>query len=68
MKSCRPISRSSFVQRVCYDDRTRELELKLRGQEFRFVGVEREVVDGLVSAPSAGRYFNDVIKDGYSVR
>lgn len=62
------ISRSSFVQRACYDENTRELELKLRGESFKFSGVDRETVDGLRDAPSAGRYFNEVIKDGFSAR
>ena len=63
--TCRPIAipRSSFIQRACYDERARELELKLRGEVFRFSGIDRETVDGLREAPSAGKYFNEWIKE-----
>lgn len=50
-----------------YDDAAATLTIRFRsGATHRFFMVPRRVFDGLVDAPSAGRYFAAEIRDRYS--
>lgn len=51
---------------VTYDDVTSTLDVEFRSSEvYRFFMVPKRIMEGLVGARSAGRYFNDEIKDHY---
>lgn len=54
---------SSFITHVAYYEPLGMLELKMKNNiTYPFVDVPKEVYDGFMSAPSKGKYFNDVIK------
>ena len=58
---------SSAVEFVRYDDRRRQLIVGFRGRPrpYRYEGVPQNVYRELLGAESAGRYFNDHIRDRY---
>ena len=57
---------SKALVSAAYDDETRELTIRLRtGRTYVYRDVEPWVYDGLVSADSAGRYYNLTIKDHF---
>ena len=54
---------SSAIESVGYDDETGALYVTFkRGAEYIYPQVSRKEFEGLVSAPSVGRYFNEHIK------
>ena len=55
---CRDITRSTVLQRVCYDRARRDLIVAIDGQYDRYCGVAAETVDSLLGAPSMGQFFN----------
>jgi hypothetical protein len=58
--------RSSAITRVEYDTDSQELLVTFPdGRTYSHIGVPQEVYDGLVNAPSAGRYYHAVIKGVY---
>jgi hypothetical protein len=57
---------SSALSSASYDDETLELEIRFTsGQTYTFYNVPPEIYEGLVSAPSPGRYFHSQIKGIY---
>nr|WP_249797732.1 KTSC domain-containing protein [Bradyrhizobium sp. 199] len=59
---CRDISRSTVLQRVCYDHAQRDLVVATGGFYARYCGVAAETVDRLLGAPSMGKFFNRHIR------
>ena len=59
---CRDISRSTVLQRVCYDRVQHDLVVATGGFYARYCGVAAETVDGLLGAPSMGQFFNRHIR------
>lgn len=54
---------SSAINSVSYDDSTRILTIEFKGnREYDYPDVPEEHFRGIVSAESAGRYFNQFIK------
>lgn len=60
--------RSSHILSASYDEDSRTLEIEFSSGTYWYDGVPLEVYQGLVSAPSAGRFFNQVIKGNYGER
>lgn len=57
---------SSNIASVTYNDETKYLVIEFNsGAQYRYEGVEQEVHDALISAPSVGKHFNNFIKDVY---
>lgn len=58
---------SSNLAAIAYDDNGQILGVRfLRGGEYHYHGVSREVFDGFATAPSAGTYLDqNVKKAGY---
>lgn len=57
---------SSMLAYVGYDGERRTLELGFSsGGIYAYLRVESEIHEGLRRAPSAGRYFNERIRDRY---
>jgi len=53
---------STTLASVAYDDARETLQLEFRsGTIYRYLGVPLSVCEGLLSASSKGRYFNEVI-------
>jgi len=65
-----PFLNSSAIARVEYDPHSRDLQIWFRtsGGPYTYVQVPASVYAGLLSAPSAGRYFDTYIRDQYSLR
>jgi hypothetical protein len=65
-----PIFNSSAIRQAEYDQARRVLTLWFveSGGPYDYYGVPQHIYDGLCAAGSKGRYFNDHIKDQYSVR
>ena len=59
---CEDISRSSFIQRVCYDDAQQYMIINLSGTYFHYCEIGSDTVAALMSAPSMGKFYNQVIK------
>lgn len=62
--------RSSNIEAVGYEEQSQTLGVCFHGGgEYHYLGVPRHVYDGLLSAPSVGRYFDGYIKKaGYPCR
>ena len=58
----RDITRSTVLQRVCYDRAQQDLIVAINGRYDRYCGVAAETVDNLLGAPSMGRFFNQNIR------
>jgi len=60
---------SSVLASVGYDSQTAVLELEFRsGEAHRYFAVPPSVHAGLLTAPSAGRFFTQRIRDRYPTR
>ena len=64
-----PNFNSTAIRSADYDQRTRTLRLWFveSGGPYDYYGVPGEVYDGLLRAASKGTYFNERIRDRYSV-
>jgi KTSC domain len=59
---CQDISRSSFIQRVCYDQSQSYMIISLKGAYYHYCELPPTTFDGLMSAPSMGQFYNQNIK------
>ncbi len=60
---------SSMMSHVGYDEAAQTLTILFQsGKRYEYTGVEREVFDGLLAAPSQGSYFGDFIDGCYPYR
>lgn len=59
---CQHIDRSSVVKRVCYDATQQYMVISLNGTYYHYCEIDKGTVDGLLAAPSLGKYFNANIK------
>ena len=59
---CRDITRSTVLQRVCYDRARQDLVVGVGGAYERYCGVPPDTVEHLLGAPSMGRFFNQKLK------
>jgi KTSC domain-containing protein len=66
--SCAGVTRSSLVQRVCYDRRRSEMLISLNGIYYAYCGIPQSIIDDLMGAASMGRFFNASIKGRYGCR
>jgi len=61
-----PVSSSNLVS-VGYDPSTRTLEIEFKkGRVYQYSNVPQDVYEGLMSAPSHGKYHHRHIKNRYS--
>ena len=61
---CRDVTRSSIVQRVCYDHAQRHLIVAVRGAYDQYCDLPAETFGALMTAPSMGQFFNRNIRAG----
>jgi hypothetical protein len=59
---CRDITRSSFIQRVCYDKAQSYMLINLRGTFYHYCELPPVTFDALMGAPSMGQFYNANIK------
>ncbi len=59
---CRDITRSTVLQRVCYDRAQQDLVVGTSGGYDRYCSVPGAAVERLLGAPSMGQFFNQNIR------
>lgn len=59
---CQVITRSSLVNRVCYDAAQAYMVIALNGTYYHYCEIDAATVEGLLSAPSMGKFFNANIR------
>ena len=54
---CQDITRSSLIERVCYDEANRHMVVGRRSVYDQYCELPKSVVDAFLNAPSMGQYF-----------
>ena len=65
---CLDITRSSILQRVCYDRARRHLIVAVKGSYDQYCDLPAETYDALLGAPSMGGFFNRHISGASGAR
>lgn len=65
---CEAVSRSSLVQRVCYDRRNSYMIINLSGAYYHYCEIDAATVSALLGAESMGTYYNRSIKGRFDCR
>lgn len=65
---CESFSRSSLVDRVCYDGKEQYMIINLQGVYYHYCEIDAGTVSQLLRAESMGRYFNAAIKGKFDCR
>ena len=60
--ACQDVTRSSVVNRVCYDAARRHMIVQANAAYSQYCGVPEAVRDSFLNAPSMGQYYNANIK------
>lgn len=60
--NCQDITRSSFINRVCYDAKQQYMLIQLRSTYYHYCEIPNRVVAELLAAPSMGKFYNANIK------
>jgi hypothetical protein len=60
--ACTDTPRSSFIQRVCYDEVQSYMLINLRGTYYHYCEMPPATFDAFVTAPSMGQFYNQRIK------
>jgi hypothetical protein len=60
--ACQDITRSSLVNRVCYDSPGKTMIVQLNSVYSKYCDVPEATRDSFLSAPSMGQYYNANIK------
>jgi hypothetical protein len=60
--TCADITRSSFVNRTCYDKSKRFMVVQLKSTYYPYCEVPAAIYEAFLTAPSMGKYFNANIK------
>jgi len=61
---CRDITRSTILQRVCYEPAQNHLIVSISNVHDQYCELPRPAFDGLMAAPSMGQFFNRNIRSG----
>jgi hypothetical protein len=54
---CQDITRSSLINRVCYDAANRSMIVQLNLRYFQHCGMPQAMLDSFLNAPSMGQYY-----------
>lgn len=60
--SCQDVTRSSIVNRVCYDDQSQRMLVQRHTIYHAYCDVPRDIRDGLLNARSMGRFYQTNIE------
>lgn len=60
--TCSNISRSSFINRVCYDAANKYMVIQLKDTYYHYCELPKATLDSFMAAPSMGKFFNANIK------
>lgn len=56
--ACTDVTRSTLINRVCYDEANRVAVVEVRSAYRQFCNVPKETLDALLDAPSMGQFYN----------
>lgn len=59
---CTDITRSSFINRVCYDAPKKYMVILLKDSYYHYCELPKSTLDSFMAAPSMGKFFNANIK------
>ena len=65
---CNDIYRSSYINRLCYDQNEQYVIVKLNSTYYHYCGVPTLITSSWLSASSMGRFYNSNIKGSYDCR
>jgi hypothetical protein len=65
---CEGITRSSFIEKVCYDATNSYMLINLGGTWYHYCEIDKTTVESLLAAESMGRYYNASIKGQFDCR
>jgi hypothetical protein len=65
---CTDITRSSFINRVCYDEANEYMLINLNGTYYHYCAIDDGTVSALLAADSMGRFYNASIKGNFDCR
>jgi hypothetical protein len=65
---CETITRSSFIERVCYDAGNAYMLIDLKGAWYHYCEIDKGTVSALLGAESMGRFYNAEIKGRFDCR
>jgi hypothetical protein len=66
--ACETVTRSSFIDRVCYDPKNTYMLIDLNGTWYHYCKIDQETVSSLLAAGSMGRFYNTSIKGKFDCR
>lgn len=66
--NCQDVSRSSFIERVCYDEAQEYMLIRLSGRLYHYCDIEVEMIRAFLAAPSMGAFYNAHIKGRKTAR
>lgn len=61
---CTDVTRSSFINRVCFDVGQNYLVIELGSTYYDYCEIPEDTINDLLAAPSMGKFYNETIK-GY---
>lgn len=64
--TCQDITRSSFIERVCFDTDKQYMFVKSNGTYYKYCKIGPEVVSRFLAAPSMGKFYNAQIRGNVS--
>jgi hypothetical protein len=56
--ACTDVTRSSLINRVCYDEANRVAVVEVRSAYRQFCNMPKDTLDALLDAPSMGQFYN----------
>jgi KTSC domain len=59
---CTDVTRSSFINRACYDKAQQFMVVQLRSVYYSYCEMPASTYDAFLAAPSMGQYYNTSIK------
>ena len=65
---CKNLTRSGFIDRVCYDRRNEYMLISLNGTYYHYCEIDASTVSSLLDAPSMGHFYNANIKGQFDCR
>jgi hypothetical protein len=65
---CTDVSRSSFIDRVCYDRSNKYMLISLNGTFYHYCEIDAGTVSSLLNSPSMGGFYNASIKGAFDCR
>jgi hypothetical protein len=60
--ACETVTKSSFINRVCYDAANQYMVILLKDTYYHYCELPKSILDALMAAPSLGTYYNANIK------